>query len=224
MALLASDIMDRAAAFLNDAGKQLYTNAVLLPFLKDAYEELQQRLEDNEIVLVNEENTVVINVAANATSITSPTDMARPIAMLERSDGSTEEWSPIEEVDWIDENLDDEMRIVQWCWREDTIYINPPTTARDVILRYQKELTAITSENSAIAVRNSSRFLAARTASLAAMDVGENPSRAMNLDARAERAFDTIIRLEVKQRQSHPVKPNPYGSRKRVSGSATILG
>lgn len=223
MPTLASDIMTRAAAFLNDTGRQLYTNTVLLPFLQDAYDELQQRLEQNEIPIIAEDSSI-INVAANATTITSPpSDLVRPISMEERADESSDDWIPVDEVEWIDSNLDDATGIVQWAWREETICINPPTTAREIKLKYQKALTAITGENSAISVKNSTRFLAARTASLAATDIGENPTRAAILDVRANVAFDAMINLEVKQRQSHPVKPKPYGAKTSIRRVSTIL-
>ena len=40
MALLATEIMDRARAVLNDVAKDLYTDVVLLPYLQIANDDL----------------------------------------------------------------------------------------------------------------------------------------------------------------------------------------
>jgi hypothetical protein len=210
---LASDIMDQAAAQLNDASKTIYSYAVQLPFLKSAWNKLQLELIANGID-VTREVSAVIDVAANSTYVTTPSDMIQPIIVRERADGTSDLFVEVEEVDDIPE-IDQVDEIIYWSWREEVLYINSPATAREVKVTYKKSLNPATGSSSTLNVLNSTEYLACMTASLCARYIGENPTRAAELYAEAELAKDLLLRSEVNTRQSGPVRPRSYGASKK---------
>ncbi len=54
MATLASDVMARSGAYLNDASQGLWTNAVLLPYLQQAAQDLVDEFLDHGIGTLRE--------------------------------------------------------------------------------------------------------------------------------------------------------------------------
>jgi hypothetical protein len=150
-------------------------------------------------------------VAANAIEVTLPSDTVLPIELGERANNTTDLFSGVEEVDDIPE-MDQLEYIAYWTWREEHLYINSPSTAREVKLKYWKSLAAITGDSSSISVLNSTEYLANKTAALCARYIGENPTRADALDGEAERALHMMLAVEAKSKQNRPVRPRGYGS------------
>lgn len=208
---LASTVMAEVAALMNDTGQRLYTNSVILPYLKSAWNGLQLELMSNGIP-VSKEISLVTQVLANSDSITPPSDFLQPIRLEERPSGSSDVFVEVEEKQEIPQVSSE--RILYWNWREEVVYINPPSTNREIRLTYWKSLNPLNDQNSNLNVANSLEYLAYRTAALCARYVGENPSRAQALDAEAFRSLQLLINLEVRKLQSFPVRPRGYG-RKR---------
>lgn len=208
---LASTIHDEAASLLNDTSKQLYTNAVQLPYLKSAWNKLQLKLQENGIPVMREESAV-IDVAATSTTISLPSDFLQPIKVEERPDGSSDLYEDVSEVDDIPE-MDPVDEVRYWTWREETMQINPPSTAREVKLTYWKSLNPVTGDSSNLNVLNSTEYLANKTAALCARFIGENPVRADALEIEAAIALNALVNIEVKKLQSIAVRPKSYGSK-----------
>lgn len=209
---LASVIMDEAAGLLNDASKTVFTYDVQLPFLKSAWNKLQMKLQENGIPVMKEVSAVT-DVAANATVITLPSDFLQPISIEERADGSTDSFEPTIEVDAIPQLDTQAEEILYWTWREETLEINSPSTAREVKLTYWKSLNPCTSSSSNLNVINSTEYLANKTAALVARFSGENPTRADALDIEAAVFLSSLVNIEVKKLQSVAVRPRSYGSK-----------
>lgn len=216
---LASVVFLEAASLLNDASKTIYTDDVMLPFLKSAWNQLQLKLQENNVPVMKE-FTAVIDVAATSTTVSLPSDFVQPVFLEERVDGSTD-LSDFEEVTEVEDipDFDPVENIIYWSWREETVYINPPSTAREVRLKYWKSLTAITGGSTSLAVLNSTEFLSYKTAALCARYIGENSERANMLDTEAMVHLNTMLNLEVKRQQQSPVRPKSYGS---VKVTATV--
>jgi hypothetical protein len=207
---LASVIYLEAANLLNDASQTIYTDAVMLPFLKSAWNKLQLQLQENGVPVMKE-ITAVIDVTATSEEVTLPSDFVQPITLAERADGSSEDFVDVAEVDSMPE-FDPVESIIYWNWREEKVYINPPTTAREVKINYWKGLTAISGGSTSLAVNNSTEYLAYKTAALCARYIGENPERANMLDTEAILAMNILLNLEVKRQQRSPIRPRSYGS------------
>jgi hypothetical protein len=91
MALLASEVMDRSRAILNDVAIDLYTNQVLLPYLKIANDDLSDELVDNGST-VSKEVSQTIPLAAGGTQPALPNDMIVPIEIYEKDSGQDDSY------------------------------------------------------------------------------------------------------------------------------------
>lgn len=213
MAVLASAIMDRSAAFLNDVNKTLYSYANQLPYLKSAYDRLQMYLQMNGALTLKDTSSV-IDVDANATEINPPSDLVSIIEIKERERDSTDLWADTKEVDELPE-MDPVDNIQYWMWEEEKIKIIAPLTNREVKVHYYKSATAINSESSSVSILNSTEYLALKTAALCAKYIGENLSRAAELEAEAREALGLMLNIDVKSRQGFGVRQKPYGAGRR---------
>ena len=223
MAITVADPLDAAAALLNDPDKVTFTYAVMLPFFKIAWRELQTFLVSNGIKDVDEYTTAALTITTNTKQWTdTPTDLLFPIKMWERAVGeSDEDWVEMEER-IPDPSEAQETELEVWYFKEGDIWFRGADTDREVILRYQKELAAISSESTAIPVRGSISFLSFRTAGIIARARG-NKSRANDLDVDAKMHLDSTIATKVKDEQGLPVRPRRYGFTRRASRSRRLI-
>jgi hypothetical protein len=87
---LAGQVLDSARVHLNDVGKTIWPDSVLLPFLQEAHRELRVEVVLNGIPVTNEV-TGVLSVPAQTTDLSSvvgyPLDMIVPIWLKERQVG-----------------------------------------------------------------------------------------------------------------------------------------
>lgn len=206
---LASEIMDQAAALLNDSGKTIFTYSVQLPFLQSAFRRLQQVFHLNGIPVL-QEDSAVIQVPAGTGVINAPSNLAGVKKLFERGAGSSEEWTEVQQADLVPVTTQEYDRIIIWHWSEELIKVNPPKTNREIRLIYYKEMDPIIGQNSNIPVRYATEYLSYKTAALCAKFIGENPTRAADLDLEAERVLQLLLGIEIKAQQYRPVRPKGY--------------
>lgn len=210
MPITAGDIMTQSRALLNDTLGLAFTNDYLRPFLNLAYKELQSKLEANGVPYL-EEISAVIEVPASSTSITVPSDFVRPINLYERPNDSSEDYVLVTELDDEPVNNDPESSgIIWWVWREGQIKISSPLTAREIKLRYVKNLGTLDVDGAQIAFPSAELYLVNRTSALAAGFQGENQTRSAELNAVAGYELGSCIRTEVKKQQSTPARNRPF--------------
>ena len=202
--------IDRAAANLNDPSKTLWTDAILLPFAKQAQEQLSAELFLNGIPVVKEETSSPIAVASGATSLggSQPADLVEPISIGEREGGSSNNFTPVGERDFIPQ-VDSGPSLLYWAWRDEKILFLAPNTNREILLRYVKKLVAITAVGDPIGFIYGENYLAPKIAALAAASLG-NTSTAKIQDAISEVQLDKVIRANIKGNQSLPARRIPY--------------
>lgn len=215
MPIIAGDVMQEAASRLNDPNQTSFTTTVLLPFLKIAYRELRDRLTLAGIPIVDKQTSSPIVISAGSTSVSSaPSDMIEPVELHERTTGSSEIWIPMMERSWEpDEPQSNILRY--WIWREQTVYLLGATVSREIRVRYKKDITQLVDTNSAIAVVNGFSFLATRTASLAAGDIGEDREREQDLNNQAQSHLAILIGEDIKKNQALPVRRRAYNAKRR---------
>lgn len=227
--ITASEVFNEARALLNDVDSALYTDAVLLPYAKKAYREVQEIFEDNDVP-VNLERSTVLDVgvgvdviAFSGTTPLLPSDLAFPLDIYERDDGSTLEsdfalMSPRRKEPMIE--LTD--RLLYWVWREESIKFckGGCDSIREIKIDYLAIPTQIATGATTILIGRALTFLAARTALLAAFMIGENELRAATLQQDAELAMERLVSRITKMRQDTPVRRVPF----RVSGRAYGYG
>jgi len=221
---LASVALASARTYLNDVGSQIWTDAILLPYLKEAHKDLLLVLWLNGIPVVREKSAV-ITVTALALTLTLPADLLEPIWLKERAVGETNaNWVPMTETEFEPDKLQD-TTLKYWAWREEAINFVGATTDREVSLRYWKSIADIVTASSSLGFLLSEGFLGPQTAGYAAGSIG-NVSLAEELlwvngasVGIAGARLDMIVRANVKGSQNLPARRIPYRrfSRSRLS-------
>lgn len=214
MAVTAQTPLTEAKVLLNDPSGNIYSDASMLPLLQKAYAELQTKMMLNGLPVMKEASTAV-TVNAGTLSLSDgaglPSDFIYPIELGERPAGSvaTVRYEDMDEMDWEPDTPATD-RLLYWNWREEEIKFIGATTNREVRIRYMKGLTRITATTTPLAVNNCTTFLAARSAAIAALVLGSNPSRAEALNADAGMALTDLLGILVKRGQG-------LGIRRRVN-------
>ncbi len=218
MGYTIGSILPRAAARLNDAAQTVFTNDAMLPYAQDAADELQAML-DLYGILVLEKTSKIITIPQftggpgtfqdmNSIGLL-PNDMLEPQKLEERLAGSTDMFMPMVQRQWEPDILPtDSLRY--WTYREENIFFVGATTVREIKIFYKKRLLVVTDTNSVIAVNNSNMYMINRIAALSARYIGENPTRADELDKEADSNMDWLIRIGVKSKQGARSRRRPY--------------
>lgn len=226
-AVVVSDVLDLVASLMNDTAKQQFTYTAMLPYFNIALQDLQLALELNEIgvtELTAAATTVTTGVtkivASSTTSPTYPADLVEIQQLWERLAGSSDPYVPMFKRDYLPHYLDNipTTDLVYWAWLNQEIQFIGATTPRDVKIDYIKQYFAntVSSTTAAVDVINSRTFLMYRTAALCAQYIGENPSRAeqLNNDAwgqdHTSGALGQLLSLSIKGKQDVQTRRKPF--------------
>lgn len=214
--MTAGDVMDRAAALLNDIAKSVYSYTVQIPYLNAAMDELQETFEQNNIPATNEVSAVLA-VPANTLVLTFssspaiPADLIEPRTLHERLNGTTDEFNEMTKMEFVPKSQVLTSNLGVWDWRDQEIHFVGANTIRDVKIDYIKQIFApVTASTDVIALINSKSFLAYRTAGLCARYIGENETRADILDGFAVLAMDRVLGINVKGGQAIFTRRRPF--------------
>lgn len=218
MPFLASDVMDDAAALLNDVPKSNYTYTVQLPFCRRANEMLEKIFISYGISVQLTKSTA-ITVAINALTLTLPSDFLLPINLWERNSGATNDaWVPMSMKTWEPESAVPTTSLTYWAFRNNAINFIGATTARDVLLEYQRQLAVISGTNSPEDTSLAKVWLGAKTAELCARYVGMNKTFADEIrDNEVGPAEDNLIRGYILQQQGNKVRRPRYSAQRQSS-------
>jgi hypothetical protein len=212
-------VIEAQSVYLNDINGKLFSSDRLIPLVKKANNDLFMELINNGVSELKE-GTVALSIPANTTILGNliagfPTDLFEPIELHERQSGGIgTDYIPMTKTTWEEDVTPNEL-IHYWQWRESEIKLNPATRANEVRLRYYKGLTTIVDINTLLSLPLSQGYLAARTAAIAAANIGENPSRAVICQQEAEVRLRKFIGLMIKQDQSLPVRRKRFKPFKR---------
>jgi len=218
----AGDVMDSAAALLNDPGKSLFTYAVQIPYLKMANQQLEQELQVNEcpLNLISEYESTV---TAGTITLSLPTSFFLPISLKERRNGSTQEadYCDMKEVANIyDLSLNQGTVLTYWDFRHNCINFVGATEARQVRLYYWRQGSITTESGSLENQAGANNFLAYKTAALSARFIRKQLELADALDISAAQSLELLIANLVKNHQGLRVRRRPF----RNGRSRTWLG
>lgn len=212
----ASDVMDSAAALLNDTQKQEYTYAVQLPYLKRAFRELREELQLGNVPITNKVGTVLTIPAGvveiSATTIPGlPPDLVEIRQLFSRHAG-TGSWIPMSRHEYLSFPLDNVTvgYFNGWAWSGNSIRLSPSNQINDLKIDYISEGTNVVDENSAIPVINGRTYLESRTAALCAQYIGEDKPRADDLNVDASIALERIVMIESKAKQTIMTRRQPF--------------
>jgi len=215
----AGEIMDSAAALLNDTAKDVYTYTVQLPYLKMALKELRELFELSNAPVTNE-TSAVIPVDAGITAVgfdtalpaRLPSNLVEIQQLWERQRNS-DPFIPMTKKEYLPHYLEGQEtnRFLIWAWISNEIRLLSADGDNDLKIDYIKTLfTAVTDQNSIIGVINAESFLHFRTAALIAQFIMENKARADELNGNALLAIDRVTGIESKAKQAITTRHRPF--------------
>lgn len=207
--MTVDDVYNEAAALLNDPNQGTYTDAKLLPMLLRAYEamELEFAVLGHSLITEGDPGSgpggAGVVFAAGGFIMSDIADMLFPIQIWEKPLGSTDPtaWELLEQVKFVEDRQPEE-KLKTWTFQKGRVYFSGATSTRELRVRYKMQFPAVTSGATVLVLKNCKPFLAAKTAALAAMFIGENETRAGVLETEAQIALDKLTSIAVKQMQS----------------------
>jgi len=208
MAITAQEPLTECKILLNDPSGNIYADEKLIPLMQKAYRELQTKMMLNGLPVLKE---AALAIAVNAGTLALgdgsglPTDFVYPIELSERAKNSTQLYSPMDETEWEPTQQQSDI-LLYWNWREEEIKFLGATTDREVRIRYMKGLTRITATTTPISINNAVTFLASRTAAIAALVLGSNPSRADAINTDAGSALADLLGILVRRQQGIAIR------------------
>jgi hypothetical protein len=216
MAVLVGDILDRSAGLLNDVNKTQYTYAVMLPYYNIAQDDLQEKMELNNVPVTNERSVAItVPIATTVISFTSspalPADLIEVQELGERLSGTSVDYDHMTRREFLPAIVEQTESLIWWTWQNQELRFIGATTPRQLQLDYiAARLPLITSTATPITLINARSFLQYRTAALCAEFVGENKVRADSLNGNALESLDSFLGISTKGRQAIAIRRRPF--------------
>lgn len=216
----AGTVMDISAALLNDPERTVYTYAAQIPYLQMAVQELEEHFEQHNLPVTNDTSTV-LQIDAGATVIgfedfapppNLPNDLIelRKLWYSQRDQGL---WLPMTKREFLPHYLSstDVGPLTFYTWNEQQIEFLASNMPNDIKMDYIRSIfPAIVDENTPLSLINGKTFLEYRTAALCARFVGENTTRAQELDGFAVFGSDRATSIANKGKQNIPARRRPF--------------
>jgi len=205
---------------MNDPAKTDYTYTAQLPYLNMAIDELVESLEESNASPTNQ-TSAVITVTAGMNKITPlehadlphyPVDLVELQEVGERPSGSSDPFLMLGRKEFL-QAFPASQSLLFWCWEDQQIKFNPngALSDRDIQLRYIRQaISQAADDASVIGAINARSYLAYKTASLCAMYIGENETRAGILATEAERALERLTGINNKGKQQIMTRHRPF--------------
>lgn len=217
--LVASTVLGKAAALLNDPARTTYTYAALVPYLNMALQELQEYFELHNAAVTDQVSSV-INIPTGSTVISYnavgqpalPNDLIEPLQLWERPEGD-DPFVPMTRKEFLPHFLEGTpiSQIVYWAWQSNEIRLLPANQDNDIKIDYTRNIfTPAVDESSIINVVNGQTFLEYRTAGLAAEFIERNLGSANSLNMYADLAKDRATGITVKSKQNIMTRRRPF--------------
>jgi hypothetical protein len=226
--LTAGEVMDRSAALMNDPAKTDYTYSAQLPYLNMAIDELIELLEESNVSPSNQ-TSIAITLEIGENRITPVEDITTPhypIDLIEiqevgeRLAGTEDLFVRLGRREFL-QAFPANNSLLFWCWEDQIIKFNPngALARREVQLRYVRQaVTLAEDETSVIGTINSRSYLSYKTAALCAQFIGENETRAGQLEEKAERAVERMTGISNKGRQQIMTRHRPFRASYKARG------
>src|SRR6185436_19474415 len=163
MALTADEIMSRSRAALNDRAGDLFTNEVLLPYLNNAWDELQSDLQAHGLPVTTQTSSI-LQIPANTLVLNDistpplPDNIIEPIDLYERLPG-VQNWSLMTERPNGLFKGAPSTRLGVWRWEYYGLQFFGATQPVELLIRYTRTLPEIVGEASPILLVGAKLFL-----------------------------------------------------------------
>lgn len=212
--MTAGDVMDRAAALLNDSAKSIYTYTVQIPFLKQVLKTFEGECYDLGLPKVYKWSGDLTVTAGQTDLDTAPSDLQIPVLLYEKTPGQTDDYytimhgpAPLPPRAAISETLG------EWDYIEDAVAFIACANTRSVKMYYQKTIANISDQSSTVFTGDSGslELLALWLARDLAIIIGGSDKRGNNLEVMRQKLFDVYIGPKLGIKQAMPVRRIPYG-------------
>jgi len=219
--LLASEVMDLAAAALNDVDRTVYSYEVQIPYLKLALQELQEIFELNSLPVTEQTSAAipvpssndVIELIFDAPGATRlPDNMIEPLRLWERFTNSYP-WTLMTRTEFIPNNLlgTSVNYFTYWVWQSNKILLLPSNGDNDIKIDYIGSLfPKYVRADTIIPVQNGIGYLAYKTAELVSDMIEHNQARAQTNGGRAATSLDRISGITIKNKQQIMARRRPF--------------
>lgn len=223
----AGQVTSLVRSLLNDAQGNLFTDAVLLPYLNSAYRKVQRALgnaggggfiQDDALLVVSAVSAPDASLQVCVSDATAapnqlPTDLLVPLKLWERASGSTDDFEEMVDLTrhgGLPSRVQDTTLSV-WEWRADGLWFVGATQDTQIRLRYLKAYPDLVDATSPVLVRNAQEALAYATAGLAGWARGS--PLAEKWDDAAVDAIEDLVVATVKREQQSVRRRRPYSVR-----------
>jgi hypothetical protein len=223
----AGQITALVRSLLNDAAGNLFTDAVLLPYVNSAYRKVQRALaniesgsflSDNVLLVVTAVAQADASAQVSITDATAPpnqlpTDLLVPMKLWERASGSSDDFIEMTDLtghDGLPSEPQTQM-LRYWEWRADGLYFLGATRDTQIRLRYQKSYPDLTDATSPVLVRHAQEAIAYAAAAMAGAARGA--PQAERWDGAAADAIEDLIVRATQREQQTTRRRRPFSSR-----------
>jgi hypothetical protein len=217
--LTAAQVMDDAAALMNDSQKVTYTYTAQIPYLRIAMNELQELFQLNNIPAAQVTSSV-IQVNAGLTEIVFngvgvpalPADLIEIQQLWERNRG-IDPFLPMTRKDYLPHSLEGIpiSMFVYWVWEDQKIKFLASNQNNDIKIDYIKTLFPdLVDQSSLINIINSRTFLGFRTAGLMSEFIERNITSANAHNGYAVLALDRVNGINIKGKQAIQTRRRPF--------------
>lgn len=216
----ALDAIKSARAYLNDNNGITWSDHALLPFLQEAFGELQLNLGSFRIPVIKSQIEVVI--PSGTTVFPSlPVNITSPISLFEKNVTASDDfYMEMSQVTFLPSQIP-QSELAFWSWRAQQIEFIGATQDRKVKFRFNGYLTAPMVLTDPLGFIFAERFLGPRIASLALSSVGQ-AKRSISAEESAQKNLYQIMQYNTTQDQ-RPVKRRKYRSLGRASLGGTSV-
>ncbi len=223
----AGQITALIRSLLNDAAGNLFTDAVLLPYVNSGYRKVQRALAniqsgsfltDNVLLIVPAVTQVDASAQVSITDATAPPnqlppDLLTPTKLWERANGSSDDFT--EMIDLTDhDGLPSEPQgrtLRYWEWRADGLYFLGATQDTQIRLRYQKLYPDLTDATSPVLIRQAQEAIDYCGAAMAGAARGA--PQAERWDAAGIDAIEDLVARATQREQQTGRRRRPFSSR-----------
>lgn len=157
-----SDVNGQVRSILADSTPDVFTDAILLPYIQRAYRKAARVLRAAGMRLLIKDSASITVVAATVKLERSgggtlyPSDLIRPLVLRERLTSTpTAGWSQMSQQHELFYDATAATSRKVWDWRSDIIYFPAASASTDIVVRYEAELPSLTGNASEILILDS---------------------------------------------------------------------
>lgn len=197
---------------LADTSTDVWTDAVLLPYIQRAYRKAARVLRAAGMGVMRKESAAIAVVAVDVALTRGvaplyPADMLRPIELREKPTGDTTYAVMRCQPGFLTDAAATKYR-EYWDWREDKIVFRASTVAGSIQIQYEADLTALAGNGSTIEIPDALDAVSLLAASYAAASRDEQAMSARY----AEIAMEDLAFIAQAESKVRVAQASRYGS------------